>query len=64
MRGKRPGQSQRTAFLNVRIDPELKRKLEEEADKEERTVTYLVNTFIRHGLGCWQPPASTIIPKQ
>ena len=63
MRKKKPGKSQRSAYLNLRIDPELKQQLEEEADKQQRPVSYLAEAFIRSGLGCWQPPAPTIIPQ-
>jgi hypothetical protein len=63
MSRKRP-EPKRTAILNVRLEPDLKQKLEEEAIKQERPVSYLVEAFIRYGLGCWKPPAPTIINNQ
>lgn len=48
----------RKIFLGIRIDPELKRALEELASTEERSVSQICELLLRKGVDCYKREGS------
>ncbi len=53
----------RKIFLGIRIDPELKKALEEVGNKEERSVSQICELLLRNGVDAYKSQGSKFLQR-